>query len=257
MPGPGAFEWSTPAEAQTKPWRVSVIRNGGRARTIRAVSLRTTSTSRGSRPPASSTACGGGLDVLDPHDAALGLRDGLLRDDDDVAVLELRPRRDQRAEVVALLDLGQALRPGRSRSRQAGDADAGVALVAAVQVHDHRRQALERARARERAGVERAAGDELRRELERELLRIARRRRRRTRPRRAAPPRGSRPRSSAGRRRPAPSTSSWTRSASERASGSGRTPDLENRERARDREQRRRAERGRRSRAPCRARRRP
>ena len=47
----------------------------------------------------------------------------------------------------------------------------GVRLVAAVQVHDHRRQALERAGARERAGVERAARDELAGELERELLR--------------------------------------------------------------------------------------
>ena len=43
-------------------------------------------------------------------------------------------------------------------------------LVAPVQVDDHRRQALERARARERPGVERASRDELARELERELL---------------------------------------------------------------------------------------
>ena len=92
MPGSGAFEWSTPAEAQTKPWRVSAMMNGGRARTIRAVSRRTTSTSRGSRVAGELARPLRRLDVLDPHDAALGLRDRLLRDDDDVAVLELRAR---------------------------------------------------------------------------------------------------------------------------------------------------------------------
>jgi hypothetical protein len=51
----------------------------------------------------------GGLDVVESHDATLGLRDRLLRHDHDVAVLEAGRARDQPAEVVALLDLGQAL----------------------------------------------------------------------------------------------------------------------------------------------------
>src|SRR5829696_5642936 len=49
---PGAFEASTPAEAQTKPWRVSAMTSGGRLRTTRAVSRRITSTWRGSPSPA-------------------------------------------------------------------------------------------------------------------------------------------------------------------------------------------------------------
>ena len=59
-----------------------------------------------------------------------------------------------------------------TRAVDAGDAHAGVRLVAPVQVDDHRRHPLERARARERAGVERAAADELAGELERQLLRL-------------------------------------------------------------------------------------
>jgi hypothetical protein len=46
-----------------------------------------------------------------------------------------------------------------------------VRLVAAVQVDDHRGQPFEGASACERARIERAPGDELSRELERELLR--------------------------------------------------------------------------------------
>jgi hypothetical protein len=49
------------------------------------------------------------LDVVEPDEAAFDLRDRLLRDDDDVAVLERRSVGDQRAEVVALAQLGQAL----------------------------------------------------------------------------------------------------------------------------------------------------
>ena len=56
MPASGAFEESTPAEAQTNPCRVSAITSGGRLRTIRADSLRITSSRRGSSPPASSRA---------------------------------------------------------------------------------------------------------------------------------------------------------------------------------------------------------
>ena len=48
------------------------------------------------------------LVVVEPHDAALDLRDRLLRDDDDVPVLEVDPVRDQRGEVVALAQLRDA-----------------------------------------------------------------------------------------------------------------------------------------------------
>ena len=46
------------------------------------------------------------LDVVEPHDATLDLRDRLLRDDDDVAVLELDALEDQRREVVPFAKLG-------------------------------------------------------------------------------------------------------------------------------------------------------
>src|SRR5437899_1663457 len=47
-----------------------------------------------------------------------------------------------------------------------------MALVPPVEVDDHRRRALERTRARERSGVERAPRYDLAGELERELFRI-------------------------------------------------------------------------------------
>jgi hypothetical protein len=49
-----------------------------------------------------------GLDVVEADDAALRLRDGLLREDDDVAVLELELRADELSEVISFLDLRQA-----------------------------------------------------------------------------------------------------------------------------------------------------
>jgi len=49
----------------------------------------------------------GRLQVFEPDDASLGLRDRLLREDDDVAVLELELRRDQLGEVVSFTDLRQ------------------------------------------------------------------------------------------------------------------------------------------------------
>ena len=57
-----------------------------------------------------------GLDVVEAHDPALRLRDRLLGDDEHVGVLEpARPLgrvQEQRREVVALLDLRDALRAG-------------------------------------------------------------------------------------------------------------------------------------------------
>jgi hypothetical protein len=41
------------------------------------------------------------------HHTALGFRDDLLREDDDVAVLELDLRRDESGEVLLRLDLGK------------------------------------------------------------------------------------------------------------------------------------------------------
>ena len=49
------------------------------------------------------------LDVVEPHDAPLGLRHGFLREDDDVAVLELEPGGNERGEVVPFTDLRQSL----------------------------------------------------------------------------------------------------------------------------------------------------
>ena len=123
---------------------------------------------------------------------------------------------EQRGEVVALLDLRDALErdhPDARRSREAGDPDARVRLVALVDVHDHRGHPLERAGAGERA---RSRPPGRRRAARRARARApspARRRRRRARPRRAAPRRGSPRRASAGRRRPGASSSSSIRSA--------------------------------------------
>ena len=109
MSASGVFEWSTPADAQTNPCRVSAITSGARSRTIRFVSRRITSSSRGSRSPAaSSIARSDGSISASDDDAALGLRHDLLRDHDDVVILELDPRGDQRRKVIALLHLGQA-----------------------------------------------------------------------------------------------------------------------------------------------------
>ena len=113
VPSPFAFDASTPAEAQTKPCRVSAMTSGGRERTTRALSRRIASTWRGSRSPASSQRPLGRLDLVEPDDAALRLRDDLLRDDDDVGVLEpsgaVGRVRQERDEIVALLDLRDAL----------------------------------------------------------------------------------------------------------------------------------------------------
>ena len=87
---------------------------------------------------------------------------------------------------------------------EAGEADAGVRLVAPVDVHDHRGQPLQRLRAGERAGVDGAAGDELPGELEREPLRVlVVAADERVLVGRLVPAEVRRPRASGGRRRPA------------------------------------------------------
>ena len=59
----------------------------------------------------------GRLDAVEVHDATLDLGDGLLRDDDDVSVLELGAVQDHAGEVVALAQLGDAL-DGEDRERR-------------------------------------------------------------------------------------------------------------------------------------------
>ena len=119
VPGSGAFEWSTPAEAQTKPCRVSAITSGGRARTIRAVSRRIDLDLRAGRSLAGELARPvGRLDVVERDDAALGLRDRLLRDDD--ARRRPRARRARRSARRGRRPRRSRAgpRPGRSRSRR-------------------------------------------------------------------------------------------------------------------------------------------
>ena len=105
-----AFEWSTPAEAQTNPCRVSAITSPPRDRTMRAVSRRITSSCRRSvSGPAMLRARAEGSTPVEAHDPPLGLGDDLLRHDHDVTVTELGRRDDLRGEIVPLADLGQAL----------------------------------------------------------------------------------------------------------------------------------------------------
>ena len=85
------------------------------------------------------------LDVVEPHDAALGLRDDLLREHDDVAVLE-RMRHASRA----LRDPRRARPPagpraaGSSGSRRPVTRRPACDLVAAVDADEHGRHRLER-----------------------------------------------------------------------------------------------------------------
>ena len=122
MSAPFAFEASTPADAQTKPCRVSAMTSGGRERTTSRASLRITSRRRGSASPASSRARSDGSTVDEVDDAALDLRDRLLRDDEHVVVLEAacacRGVEEQPCQVVALVELGQP--PQRDDAELAG-----------------------------------------------------------------------------------------------------------------------------------------
>ena len=82
MSSPLAFDWSTPAEAQTKPCRVSAITSGGRARTIRRLSRRITSRRRASSSAASVIGLVRRLDPVEMHNTAFDLRHRFLSDDD-------------------------------------------------------------------------------------------------------------------------------------------------------------------------------
>ena len=83
-----------PAFAHTRPWRVRLmIRPPGPMRTIAADSRSTSSTWRGSfsQRSAQSRASGDGSTVRQLDEAALGLRDDLLGDDEDVVVARVTP----------------------------------------------------------------------------------------------------------------------------------------------------------------------
>ena len=120
LPSSGAtFEWSIPALAITKPSRCSTIIRFGRCRTMRrdfgqddfdktGVLLDL----GGERPGLRRR-----LDRGDIDEAALGLRDDLLRDDEHVAVLGRDPGlgiggKRNRGEIVAHLDERHAAEAG-------------------------------------------------------------------------------------------------------------------------------------------------
>ena len=91
---------------------------------MRALSRRIASRWRGSRSSGELERARRRLDLVQPDDAALGLRDDLLRDDDDVAVLEpagaLGRVGEERHEVVALLDLRDPLERDDPDARRHG-----------------------------------------------------------------------------------------------------------------------------------------
>ena len=120
VPGPCAFEASTPADAQTKPCRVSAITSGGRERTTSAASPQDHLELPGIALLAGELdRARGRLDLVEADDPALDLRDRLLGDDDDVAGLEPAAARaavgEEPREVVPLLELRQARESGSTR----------------------------------------------------------------------------------------------------------------------------------------------
>ena len=179
VPGPFAFDASTPADAHTNPCRVSAITSGGRLRRISLLSRRTTSSRRASSSPASSRARSEGSTSSSETTRPSTFETAFCATTRTSRSSNAAASSQQRSEVVALLELGDPahrddaqLAAQSMRSRKPGDPDAGVPAIALVQVDDHGRHPLERAGARERAGVERAPGDEPLRKLQRERLRV-------------------------------------------------------------------------------------
>ena len=228
VPGSGAFEWSTPADAQTKPCRVSAITSGAalahdplrlaqhrpRPRAGRARRRQLDAPGRRPRRPSMRTTRPSAFETAFCATTTTSPSSSSARPAISAARSSPAP------------DLRQAVRPGGSRSlADAADADAGVRLVAAVQVHDHGRQpSSARALASGPASSARPR-DELRRRARARAPSRRRRRRRRARPRRAARAsrfaRGDRVQPGDDRRL-APDPGCARRG--ERASGSGRTP---------------------------------
>ena len=118
MSGSGAFDASTPADAHTNPWCVS----GDHERRARAHDARGLAEDhlQVTRVVSGGELDGRGrrLDFVEAHDSPLGLRDDLLGDHDDVAVLELDSLDDERAEVVPLRDLRETLHRDDTELRQ-------------------------------------------------------------------------------------------------------------------------------------------
>ena len=110
---PGAFEASTPAEAQTKPWRVSAMTSGGRLRTTRGGLAEDHLDMAGVAVSCLLAGLLGGLDIGECDHSSLHLGHCLLGHNEDVSGLEAahssRCVREQPGEVVSLLDLGDAL----------------------------------------------------------------------------------------------------------------------------------------------------
>ena len=243
MPASGAFDASTPADAQTKPCRVSAITSGPRARTMRTDSRRidldvTRVAVRCRRARARAPT------ARPRRGARRGPRPW--RRPSARARRRPRPRASWHC-VTRLGEVGARARPPAgpraersSASRKTGDAQARVRLVAPGSRSGARRSSP-RARARTRSGPASIARpcDELRGELEREALRLLVVAADERRPRRAATRRASPPRASAARRRPARRRLSATRSASDRASLPGRASPPSNDDLGRDREERR------------------
>ena len=210
MSGSGAFEASTPAEAQTKPCRVSAITSGGRVRTTRADSRRITSSCRGSpSEPASRRASSEGSISARRTTRPSAFETTFWATHERRRRRAAPPPGDQRGEVVALADLRQPLdRRDRDGHGRPVSRRPGVDAELLVHVQDHRRHPLERAGVGERADVDRAATDQPAGKLERELLppgvvpadeRVQAA---------ARPKRGRSRRRSAGRTRPAPAATS-------------------------------------------------
>ena len=187
MPSPGVLDASTPAEAQTKPCRVSAITSGGRERTTSRLSRRITSTRRASpSSPASSTA------RADASTSASRTTRPSTFETAFWATTTTSPSSSPPAAPAAAWSRSPRSSPSTSSgspssgidadragrhdttvdSADARETDARVRLVALVDVHDHGRQAFQRAGGGERAAVDRAPGGDPPGELEDGRLRV-------------------------------------------------------------------------------------
>src|SRR5262245_3104770 len=183
VPPCGAFEASTPAEAQTKPCPVSAITSGGRVRTSRALSRRITSSRRGSSSAARSRARAEGSISASRTTRPSALETALCATtttspSSSSAAAAIRAARSSPSRTSGSPFTGITRSSPRGLCnrpllvvRNAGELETSVSPVLPVDVDDHRSQRLERTRVRERAGVERTAADELGRNLESRLLR--------------------------------------------------------------------------------------
>src|SRR2546429_2216345 len=180
--GSGAFEASTPAEAQTKPGRVSAITSGARVRRIRALSRRITSSRRGSSFAARSRAWAEGSTSASRTTRPSALETTLCATTTTspssrsaAAAISSARSSPSRTSGSPLTGITRSSPPGLCNrlllTGNAGELQPGVSPVLLVDVQDHRGHRLERPRVGERAGVESPAADESARELERGLLR--------------------------------------------------------------------------------------